>query len=41
MRRKRSVQAGKCYHIHVLIFLEDGREMSVDEILSRVNALYR
>ncbi len=85
MRRKRIVQAGKCYHlvsrvahkafffddeekdrfvdllmrveffscvkvlaycciskhIHVFIFLEEGREMSVDEILARVNALYR
>ena len=85
MRRKRIVQAGKCYHlvsrvahkafffddeekdrfvdllmrveffscvkviaycciskhIHVFIFLEEEREMSVDEILSRVNALYR
>ena len=85
MRRKRIVQAGKCYHlasrvahkafffddeekerfvdllmrveffscvkvlayccmsnhIHVFIFLEEGREMSEDEILARVNALYR
>ena len=85
MRRKRIVQAGKCYHlvsrvahkafffddeekdrfvdllmrveffccvkvlayccmsnhIHVLIFLEEGREMSEDEFLARVNALYR
>ena len=28
-------------HIHVFIFLEEGREMSEDEILARVNALYR
>ena len=85
MRRKRIVQAGKCYHlvsrvahkafffddeekdrfvdllmrveffccvkvlayccmsnhIHVFIFLEEGREMSEGEILARVNALYR
>ena len=85
MRRKRIVQAGKCYHlvsrvahkafffddeekerfvdllmrveffscvkvlayccmsnhIHVFIFLEEGRDMSEDEILARVNALYR
>ena len=85
MRKKRVVQAGKCYHlvsrvahralffddeekgrfvdllkrveffccvkvlayccmsnhIHVFIFLEEAREMSEDEILARVNALYR
>ena len=28
-------------HIDVFIFLEEGREMSEDEILARVNALYR
>ena len=85
MRRKRIVQAGKCYHlvsrvahrayflddeekdrfvdllrrveffccvkvlayccmsnhIHVFIYLEECRELSEDEILARVNALYR
>ena len=85
MRKKRIVQAGKCYHlvsrvahkafffdeeekdrfvdllkrveffccvkvlayccmsnhIHVFIFLEEEREMSEDEILARVNVLYR
>jgi hypothetical protein len=85
MRKKRVVQAGKCYHlvsrvahralffdddeknrfvdllmrveffscvrvlayccmsnhIHVFIYLEDARELSEEEILARVNALYR
>ena len=85
MRKKRVIQAGKCYHlvsrvahrafffdddekdrfvdllkrveffscvrviayccmsnhIHVFIFLDDARELSEDEILARVNALYR
>ena len=85
MRKKRVVQAGKCYHlvsrvahrafffdddekdrfvdllmrveffscvrvlayccmsnhIHVFIYLDDARELSEEEILARVNALYR
>ena len=85
MRKKRVVQAGKCYHlvsrvahrafflddeekdrfvdllkrveffccvkvlayccmsnhIHVFIYLEEAREMSEEEVLARVNALYR
>ena len=87
MRKKRDVQAGKCYHyhlvsrvahrafffdddeknrfvdllmrveffscvrvlayccmsnhIHVFIYLDDARELSEEEILARVNALYR
>ena len=28
-------------HIHVFIYLDDARELSEEEVLARVNALYR
>ena len=43
-RGKNEVRSGAWhhrFHIHVFIFLEEGREMSEGEILARVNALYR
>ena len=41
MRKTRFIENCRCYHFHIFIYVPEPEDIGDEEILRRINALYR